>query len=353
MKGMIGHRWVGLRFLTVCFVLAICAGALTAQAQVSGQPSGQQAPPNWALETPKEPVVFPGADQPPEGQYDPYGDYLPTDGGMKSSTKIILWVSIGIVLLLLHVFIAVFIAMDGKRRNIGGYAGWAVFGAVPVLGLIGLFAYVLAAQPKGPDDDTLRKIFEEGEKRAKASMEPQLRDAQARIQQMEQEMQRAPIEEKDITQILELEKGVASIAFQYMTGDKMNSFESLIVRDPLTKSPKRVIVGRDAKSGAEIVLPWDKGVSNPHCQISVDEEGYYVYDLNSSNGTLIKKDGQTEWQKIFGRMHIADRDMLKIGSTIFKVIVTEPEKDILPGDEKGFASDLKNQTSGSTPSVQG
>lgn len=197
--------------------------------------------------------------------------------------------------------------------------------------------------PRTPGGDMLVREFMEGLRRGRASVEAHMRDLEAQNPQIRLAMRRPAHEERCCTQVFEPEGGVGSIALQYLTGEKRGQFEPLVVHDPVSGVPRKVKVGRDQKCGPDIALPWDQSVSNPHCELSVDDEGYSVFDLNSGNGTLIKKAAQAEWQRAFGRVRVADGDVLKIGSTVFRVVVTEQATVGLPGGDEGYARDLKRE----------
>ena len=83
-----------------------------------------------------------------------------------------------------------------------------------------------------------------------------------------------------------------------------------------------IIIGRDLRS--TIVIN-DVEVSRSHCRISTYENGVYIEDLNSTNGTFINGDRVTK------STAISDGDILKIGETVTMVmekIAVEEEKTI-------------------------
>lgn len=278
------------------------------------------------------------------------GGLLPVEEGTGSNAQIILWVSIALVVILFHVFIAVFIAIDGKKRKIGGYAGWAVFGAIPVLGIIGLFVYIIAAQPHQiPEDDIkkmLQQTIQQAEQRVKDQYEQLLRAKEAELDQLRGAAVRPDMGgyEEPATNIQKNEEGVKRLSLEFVTGDRAGHFEPLKLWNQTINRPQKVRLSRDAASqpASTVTLPWDRDVSNPHCLFSEDEDrrGYYVFDMDSTNGTFYRPRDTTEWKRVFGRQHIYDGDFLRVGNTVIKIHITEPVAKTLPGDEKGIASDV-------------
>jgi hypothetical protein len=83
-----------------------------------------------------------------------------------------------------------------------------------------------------------------------------------------------------------------------------------------------IIIGRDLRSN--IVIN-DVEVSRSHCRVSTYENGIYIEDLNSTNGTFINGN------RITKSTSIKSGDILKIGETVTMVmekIAVEEEKTI-------------------------
>lgn len=72
---------------------------------------------------------------------------------------------------------------------------------------------------------------------------------------------------------------------------------------PLEKS---IVIGR--KQGVcNIVLDYDKSVSNRHCEISVKDGKFYIKDLQSSNGTFVNGD------RVVAEIEIFSGNIIKLG----------------------------------------
>ena len=67
------------------------------------------------------------------------------------------------------------------------------------------------------------------------------------------------------------------------------------------------------KDNNSIVLS-DQHVSGNHAKIVVRNDSLFIEDLNSTNGTYLNE------KKISGKMKLANKDEIKIGSTILKIL---------------------------------
>ena len=85
-------------------------------------------------------------------------------------------------------------------------------------------------------------------------------------------------------------------------------------RLPLLK--QRVVIGRSRES--DIVLP-DKWLSRRHAEIRQDDDGYYLSDLGSRNGTLLNGDRVREPQRL------RPGDVIKLGEYVLTFSWEEPE----------------------------
>lgn len=247
---------------------------------------------------------------------------------------VLIWSLIGFFLFLLHTFIAVFIIIDGRKRKVGGAVGWAIFGFIPVLGLIGLFVYLFvsnSAQSESELQEIVAKAVAAGQERGKREAEGRLT---SQMQQLQDELERikssvseAPIVEEEVTEIINNTQGRSGIMLLHMGGERDGHPEQLDIRNPLTGRPKKVKIGKNAE-GADIALPWDKSVSRPHCELSFEVEGdedkYYVYDLNSSNGTFLRKGEDDEFHEVEGKAYMRDGDILRVGNSQFRVVIFKP-----------------------------
>ncbi len=68
-------------------------------------------------------------------------------------------------------------------------------------------------------------------------------------------------------------------------------------------------VGRDAAN--DIVVD-DEQVSSRHMKIVYEEEGFWVEELGSKNGTFVNG------ERVVGTRKLEDEDLVKVGQTIFK-----------------------------------
>ena len=68
---------------------------------------------------------------------------------------------------------------------------------------------------------------------------------------------------------------------------------------------ERTVVGR--ASGCDVVVPTNK-LSREHCLLVKKDDGWWVEDLNSSNGTWVNKD------RIGGPRKLAEKDVVKAGA---------------------------------------
>ena len=70
-------------------------------------------------------------------------------------------------------------------------------------------------------------------------------------------------------------------------------------------------IGR--KDDNSIVIS-DQHISGNHANIIVRNDSLFIEDLNSTNGTYLNG------KKISGKMKLANKDEIKIGSTVFKIL---------------------------------
>jgi len=80
-----------------------------------------------------------------------------------------------------------------------------------------------------------------------------------------------------------------------------------------------IIIGR-AKQNSTIWLP-SREVSMSHCRILLFDRQVYLQDLNSSNGTLVKKGWKTYLIESGQSILLETGNKIKIGETIFRVTV--------------------------------
>ena len=69
-----------------------------------------------------------------------------------------------------------------------------------------------------------------------------------------------------------------------------------------------VIIGREAPSAKFVIA--DPAVSRRHAQISRQDDGYVIEDLNSTNGTFINA------QRVAGAVPLAPGDLIELGTAV-------------------------------------
>jgi len=69
-----------------------------------------------------------------------------------------------------------------------------------------------------------------------------------------------------------------------------------------------VIIGREAPSAKFVIA--DPAVSRRHAQISREDDGYVIEDLNSTNGTFINA------QRVVGAVPLTPGDLIELGTAV-------------------------------------
>ena len=69
-----------------------------------------------------------------------------------------------------------------------------------------------------------------------------------------------------------------------------------------------VIIGREAPSAKFVIA--DPAVSRRHAQISRQDDGYLIEDLNSTNGTFINA------QRVVGAVPLTPGDLIELGTAV-------------------------------------
>lgn len=91
---------------------------------------------------------------------------------------------------------------------------------------------------------------------------------------------------------------------------------------------KPLTIGRDETLGCDICIPFDKGISGRHCEIGMDEDGVYILDLHSTNGTFING------SRIIDRVRLIDGNKLRIGKTEFRVMLRSSSMTMFGDDSR-------------------
>ncbi|WBW99288.1 FHA domain-containing protein [Oceanirhabdus sp. W0125-5] len=75
---------------------------------------------------------------------------------------------------------------------------------------------------------------------------------------------------------------------------------------------QKLSIGRDKKNMVQLE---EKFVSGKHAVIKLVGDGYYIEDLNSTNGTILNN------EKITEKVWLSSGDLIKVGTSVFRVIV--------------------------------
>lgn len=146
-------------------------------------------------------------------------------------------------------------------------------------------------------------------------------------------------EETRRTQIAELTKSMpeealySQVEFEESTGKVKTYFPLLLITDASGKlsrvimKKKSLVIGK--ASDCDIVLE-DSYISSKHLQVSVTDRGFFVKDLNSTNGTWVN---QAKVQEIY----LDDGEKLRVGETEILVSLKQDQvEDIKPFQDETF-----------------
>ena len=78
----------------------------------------------------------------------------------------------------------------------------------------------------------------------------------------------------------------------------------------------KIIVGRSAAS-CNLAITTDNAVSEKHCEISLEDNRFYITDLGSSNGTFLNGN------KIHSTVELETGCTLKIGRSVYRLTIEE------------------------------
>ena len=246
-------------------------------------------------------------------------------GGSPDTMTVVLWSVVGGLILIVQILMAVWVVKDAQKA--GRNPAWAAFVAIPVLGLIGLFIYVIMAPSTGPRteiwEQTLEEYRQELERQRQEAQEAERRARDAEQQAQEAQNQpplRQPPPSRDHTTVLNAAPSRVVSLTQYGGQNHGMTFQ-LRMRAP-DGSPMRNKIGKSAD--CEPSFPEDEAMSGEHCQIFERDGQVVVNDLGSTNGTILERDGRKG--KITGQTELKDDDYLVLGSTRLRVQVIEPEQ---------------------------
>ncbi len=241
---------------------------------------------------------------------------------------------IAAILLVLTLMIAAWLYKDCKARGASPTL-WTVLGMIPIVNFIALFVYMFSEggaapmcekhqQPLAPGQDKcLLCVQEEMMAQQQAMMEEmraeQTQDAAAEGEPAPPPVVRSHQDRRATAPIAAAPSTVVSL--QQIGGPRHGVTTALTTRNAFGQRVRNTI-GRDPS--CDLPLADDESVSAQHCTISEDEDGnFYVADLDSLNGTYVIRGGQ-ETRVQSGRHIIEDGDILRIGSSEFRVIITRP-----------------------------
>jgi hypothetical protein len=90
--------------------------------------------------------------------------------------------------------------------------------------------------------------------------------------------------------------------------------------EKISLSGNRLIITRtdnESDSAAHdrqvISIHYDRGVSNPHCKITTEKEGYFIEDLKSTNGSRI---GLTD-ELITSKARLTEKTYFRLNNSLF------------------------------------
>ena len=232
------------------------------------------------------------------------------------------WIGIAVLAVIIQALMAVWVAKDAK--NSGKSPGWAAFVAIPGVGLIGLFIYILI--PGGPSPEELQR------QRELAGLQQQVQQMQQENQRVREEAERkvaemahqqplsAPTVRKHTTVISALPSKVVSLT--QFGGRNHGMTFSLAMRGP-DGVVQRNRIGRDAS--CHLSFPEDEAITSEHCILTEDanDSKVYVIDLASANGTVLERDGKKG--RIAAKTALQDGDYLILGNTRLRIQVIEPQ----------------------------
>lgn len=95
-----------------------------------------------------------------------------------------------------------------------------------------------------------------------------------------------------------------------MSGNRLPVLVNTETNQRIDITTKIVVLGRAPEN--EVVLPDDNYASGEHAKIFYDN-GWFIEDMNSSNGTYVNNEMLT------GRRKLAPNDLIMVGRTTFRI----------------------------------
>lgn len=270
-------------------------------------------------------------------------------GGTRMTYVIIMWTVIGVIILLLQLALAAWLFVDARKS--GRSPVWALAALIPLVGIVLFFVYtLLEPAPKQTLCQKHQQPILPGQTGCVICMQEQvIQEQQQALMELRNQIQ-GIVEQRAPEHVHESHGVVASsgqaidpgsavapgaketapldiqpstvISLQQIGGQRHGMTTNLATRDPLGRK-LRNLIGRDASCALSI--PDDDSVSQFHCSLGEAMDGsFYVADLDSTNGTFLIRNG--EEKRVVGREGIQDGDVLRVGRTELRVIITEPPK---------------------------
>ncbi len=244
---------------------------------------------------------------------------------------------LGVLLLVVTLMIAAWLYKDCKARGVSPTL-WTLLGAIPIVNFVALFVYMFSeggagavcekhGQPLAPGQDKcLMCVQEEMMAQQQALVEDMRAEQEAALEGSAAAPAEAPApgssHDRRATAPIAMAPSTV-ISLQQLGGPRHGVTTTLTTRNPFGQRIRNTI-GRDPN--CDLPLADDDNASSQHCTISEDEAGnFYVADLDSLNGTMVIRNGQ-ETKVQSGRHVIEDGDILRIGGSEFRVIITRPPK---------------------------
>jgi len=251
------------------------------------------------------------------------GTNMNSSTNVNSDVLLCVWIGLAVLAVIIQALMAIWVAKDAKRS--AKSVGWAAFVAIPAIGLIGLFIYILLPGGETEEERNRREML--------ANMQQQLRQKDAKINEIQEDANRriaelanqrplsAPAVNKHTMIIDAVPSRVVNLT---QFGGKNHGMNfSLTMKGP-DGSLKKNRIGRNAS--CELSFPEDDNISGEHCIILEDQdtEKVSVIDLGSANGTILERNGDKG--KISKNTILQDGDYLVLGETRLKVMIIEPLK---------------------------
>lgn len=116
-----------------------------------------------------------------------------------------------------------------------------------------------------------------------------------------------------------LPESLAEVGARFRVSILNEGMKEFLLTKPLVK------IGRSARSGNDIVIGWDGKVSKLHASVSAEEDGYTIFDMNSTNGVWINDERLTPSKGY----RLLNGDEVRLGHTELLYVEESP---VMPPD---------------------